>query len=151
MTIPKPPKKRAAKLEMEARRVRIFAWLQSGMPMDDIAQMENVSRDRLRRIVTETLSDRNADRSVDRRLLNEVRLEPALRLAAKAVVEGQLGGIDRLVKVIDRLDQLARAAPKPVYDENARAKLMAKINLNLRRIDDDAAKGGAAPGPSVSG
>jgi hypothetical protein len=81
----------------------------------------------VRHIIAEALKARRDDLPVDWRQLKEVRLAPALRLAARAIVEGKLEAIDRLARL--RPGPLAR-----VYDENARGKLLAKLNLNCSGI-----------------
>ena len=124
----KSPHKRATAAQMEVRQVRILGWLQAGMSNEEIAGLEGISRERVRQIVVRALQARQEDRSFDRALLAEVRLTPALRLAAKAVMEGKLEGVDRLIKVIDRIEKLQGPAPRRVYDDDARAKLLAKLS-----------------------
>jgi hypothetical protein len=121
---------------------------------EEIAGLEDISRERVRQIVVKALKERQADRTLDRGLLAEVRLGPALRLAAKAVVEGKLEGVDRLLKVIDRLEKLQGPTPRRVYDENARAKLLAKLSrpsssLEARRAGE-ATKASLEPTGSAS-
>jgi hypothetical protein len=128
MPAKKSPHKRATLAQMQVRQVRILGWLQAGLSHAEIAGLEGLSRDRVRNIVMQALKDRQEDGIYDRRLLAEVRLAPALRLAARAVNEGKLEGVDRMVRVIDRLEKLHTPAPRRVYDENARAKLLAKLS-----------------------
>jgi uncharacterized protein (DUF433 family) len=128
MSTPKSPHKRATAAQMEVRQIRILGWLQGGLSHEEIAGLEGISRERVRQIVVQALKEREEDRSIDRRLLAEVRLAPALRLAARAIVEGKLEGVDRLIKVIDRLEKLQGPAPRHHYDESARAKLLAKLS-----------------------
>ena len=124
----KSPRTRATAEQMRVRQYRILGWLQAGMSHAEIAGLEGVSRERVRQIVVRALKESREDRSFDRKWLAEVRLTPALRLAAKAVNEGKLEGVDRLIKVIDRLEKLQGVAPTRLYDENARAKLLAKLS-----------------------
>ena len=57
------------------------------------------------------------------------RLQPAMRLAGEAIAEGDVTAIAPLMKVLDRLDRYQRVAKAvQVYDDEARAKLMDKIN-----------------------
>jgi len=120
---------------MAVRRIRIMGWLQAGLSYDEIAGHEEISRERVRQIVVEALKDMDEDRSIDRRSLNEVRLAPALRLAARAIVEGKLEGVDRLIKVIDRLEKLQGPPARRVYDENARARLLAKLDRAAKNLE----------------
>jgi predicted transcriptional regulator len=130
----KPRATRAAGDRQAARRVRVMNWLKAGFSYEEIALHEGITRDWVRRIVKRAVKLREEDRPPDPRLMAELRLEPALRLAAKAIIENKLEGIDRLVKVIDRMQRYGRPHQKPVYDENARAKLMAKLNRNLGHL-----------------
>jgi len=63
------------------------------------------------------------------------RLEPALRLAARGVTKGDLSAIDRLLRVLDRLDKYS-AAPgaEETYDENGRERLLTKLNTMAQRM-----------------
>jgi hypothetical protein len=126
--------KRAAAHQIEARRIRILGWVQSGMSFGEIAALEDLSRERVRQIVAEGLKHRDEDRDLDPRKLTEVRLEPALRLAAQRVNEGHLQGVDRLLRVIAAMEKYGPTKKKPIYDENARARLLAKLNLNLQKL-----------------
>ena len=62
------------------------------------------------------------------------RLEPALQLAAGAVAEGDLAAIDRLLRVLDRLDRYS-AVEGAVVSEYAgsREKLLTKLNMMVER------------------
>jgi len=125
-----PPRKRASAAQMEVRRFRVLGWLQAGLSYDEIAGQEGISRRRVREVVGEALKRWEEDQIVDRNVLNEVRMAPALRLAARAIVEGKLEGVDRLIKVIDRLDKSRKPTLHRGYDENARARLLAKLSIN---------------------
>ena len=63
------------------------------------------------------------------------RLEPALRLAADAVAEGDLSAIDRLLRVLDRLDRYS-AVEGAATSEYAvsREKLLTKLNTMAKRM-----------------
>jgi hypothetical protein len=135
MSLPKSPDKRATRAQMEVRRLRVFDRLQSGWTHEAIAAFEGLSRERLRQIIAEVMKAREEDR-IDQRLLAEARLEPALRLAGKAIIEGKREGVDRLCKLVSLGLKLNVQAKRPVYDENARAKLMAKLNMGYQRMLD---------------
>jgi hypothetical protein len=150
MSTPKPARKRASAEQMAVRKIRVVQWLQAGLAYDEIAGLEQISRKRVRQIVVEALKAKEADLPQDRRRLNELRLTPALRLAARAINEGKLEGIDRLIKVIDRLDKCAPPAARRVHDENARRTRIAKLSLHLDRLQGPTTRqsGNAPEGPS---
>jgi hypothetical protein len=124
---------------MMLRRKRIFARLREGMAYDEIAALEGVTTERIRQIVAEVLQKRAVDSGADHAKLQLDRLAPALQIAAEAVAAGDVSAISPYLKVIDRLDRYrAVAGAHQVYDDEARKKLMDKINrLAENLIDKD--------------
>ncbi|MFZ1964921.1 MAG: helix-turn-helix domain-containing protein [Roseiarcus sp.] len=129
------PGARATARDRETRRVRILALVQAGWPYAEIGRQEGLSRERVRQIVAQALGEGEGDSKLEHALVQIARLEPALRLAARGVADGDLRAIDRLLKVLDRLDKYSavEAAGAP-YDENARERLLAKLNSMAERI-----------------
>ena len=82
---------------------RIFARLQEGASYRDIAAEEGVSRERLRQIVRAATA--RGKSPPDHKTMQFARLEPALRLAARGVAEGDVKAIPLLIKLVDRLDR----------------------------------------------
>ena len=114
---------------MMLRRKRIFAGLRDGLRYDEIAAQEGVTTERIRQIVTEVLKNRAVDSEADHAKLQLDRLVPALQIAAEAVASGDVRAIPSYLKVLDRLDRYqATAITHEVYDDEARKKLMEKIN-----------------------
>jgi hypothetical protein len=114
---------------MMLRRKRIFARMREGMAYDEIAALEGVTTERIRQIVAEVLQKRAVDSGADHAKLQLDRLAPALQVAAEAVAAGDVTAIAAYLKVIDRLDRYqAVAGAHQVYDDEARKKLMDKIN-----------------------
>ena len=134
MSLSRSPRKRATRAEKDIRQIRIHNWLQAGFSIDEIARQERITRKWTRDLIARMLKERSQDAVAAPGALDEIRLEAALRLAAKAIIENKLEGIDRLIKVIDRLQKLRGAAKKPPYDSDARARLLAKLNLNVQRV-----------------
>ena len=67
---------------------------------------------RIRQIIRETLGKRVVDAPTDHAMLELMRLEPALRLAAEAVVSGDLKAVRYYLKLLNQLGrQPAAAAP----------------------------------------
>jgi Sigma-70, region 4 len=112
-----------------ARRKRIFARLREGASYDEIAAEEGVSRERIRQIVTEVLQKRAVDSGADHAKLQLDRLTPAMQLGAEAIAAGDVSAITPYLKVLDRLDRYQSvASANQVYDDEARKKLLDKIN-----------------------
>jgi DNA-binding CsgD family transcriptional regulator len=111
------------------RRKRIFARLREGSSYEEIAAEEGVSRERIRQIVSEVLQKRSVDSGADHAKLQLDRLLPAMQLAAEAIAAGDVVAITPYLKVLDRLDRYQSVAgAHQVYDDEARKKLMDKIN-----------------------
>jgi hypothetical protein len=127
--------------------MRIFARLQEGWSYDEIGREEGVSGERIRQIVKQSLEKREVDANRDHALLQIARLGPALRLAASEVAKGEVAAIAPLMRVLERLDKYQGAGASPAhsaYDENARERLLTKLNamaerIRARRKDSDAA------------
>ena len=114
---------------MMLRRKRIFAGLREGLRYDEIAAEEGVTTERIRQIVAEVLKNRSVDSGADHAKLQLDRLVPALQIAAEAVASGDVRAIPSYLKVLDRLDRYqATAVTHQVYDDEARKKLLDKIN-----------------------
>jgi hypothetical protein len=108
----------------ELRRARIFTRLREGLPYAEIAREEGLTSRRVRQIVSETLQKRIVDPPTDHAML---RLEPALRLAAEAVVGVDIKAIRYYLKLLDQLDCYQPAAAPQAYDGEARERLYAKL------------------------
>jgi hypothetical protein len=104
------PKPRVTAHDRALRQMRIFARMQEGWSYDAIAQDERLSRERVRQIVAETPALREIDAVRDHTRSQIARLDPALRLAAGKVAEGDLRAIDRLLKGLARLDKYQGAS-----------------------------------------
>jgi hypothetical protein len=121
--------------EREQRRIRILAMVQAGFSYEAIARDENLSRERVRQIVAQSLREPDGGTRLDHARVQLARLEPALRLAARGVADGELRAIDRLLRVLDRLDKYGAVAEAPEpYEESARERLLTKLNQMAERI-----------------
>ena len=88
-----------------------------------------MTAERIRQIVREALEKRLLDEETDHAKLQLARLQPAMRIAGEAVADGHINAINPLLKVLDRLDRYQRTAKvSQVYDDEARKKLMDKLN-----------------------
>jgi hypothetical protein len=114
---------------MMFRRRRIFASLREGFTYDEIAADEGVSPSRIRQIVSKELQQRGVDSGAEHAKLQLDRLAPAIQLAAEAIAAGHISAITPYLKALDRLDRYQTvASAHQVYDDEARKKLMDKIN-----------------------
>jgi hypothetical protein len=125
---------------MMFRRRRIFARLREGFTYEEIANEEGLSLSRIRQIVSQELQQRSVDSGADHAKLQLERLASVVQLAAEAVAAGDVTAITPYLKVLDRLDRYQTvASANQVYDDEARKKLMDKINrlANNLGIDKD--------------
>jgi uncharacterized protein (DUF433 family) len=131
-----PLKSRRTARDRLVRRRRIMDRLREGRSYEEIAEAEGLSRERIRQIVVEALKQRQVDAQQEHAQLQMLRLAPALRLAARGVAEGDRKAIAELIRVLDRLDkyQAAGAAAGSAYDEEARERLLNKLNAMARRM-----------------
>jgi DNA-directed RNA polymerase specialized sigma24 family protein len=114
---------------MMFRRRRVFARLREGFTYDEIAAEEGVSSARVRQIVSGELQKRAVDSGADHAKLQLDRLAPAVQLGAEAIAAGDISAINPYLKALDRLDRYQSVAgAHQVYDDEARQKLLAKIN-----------------------
>jgi hypothetical protein len=138
----RPRRRRLSGHALTFRRRRIFGRLRDGFTFDEIALEEGVSTARVRQIVTEVLSQREVDSASDHAKLQLDRLAPALQLGAEAIASGDVSAIMPYLRAIDRLDRYQTAAEaNVVYDDEARRKLMEKVNrlvANLTAEDERA-------------
>jgi hypothetical protein len=139
-----PTKRRNRRMndqDREARRRRIFALLQEGLPYEAIADEVCLSSERVRQIVAESLERRAAAPKVGNLHLQIARLEPALRLTAARVAAGELRAVDRLLRVLERMEKLEGVAARTLKDdENDAAKFDAKLDELARRHDEQKAR-----------
>src|SRR5271166_5262092 len=130
---------------MILRRRRIFARLREGFSYEDIAQEEGVTSERIRQIVSEVLQKRSVDSGADHAKLQLDRLAPVMQLAAEAVAAGDVTAIAPYLKVLDRLDRYQTVAgANQAYDDEARKKLLDKINRVAANLGIDEVMAAAA-------
>jgi hypothetical protein len=88
-----------------------------------------VSPSRIRQIVSKELQQRAVDSGAEHAKLQLDRLAPAVQLAAEGIAAGDISAITPYLKALDRLDRYQTvASANQVYDDEARKKLMDKIN-----------------------
>ena len=119
------------------RDERILERVRGGWLYEDIAREERLSLHRVRAIVSRAIKQRQADPSGEHAHLQRTRLAPALRLAAEAIAAGDLRAIDRMLRLLDRLDRYngAAVAQGKNNDETLR-KLMERMNRAARPYEE---------------
>ena len=129
---------RARQAAPARRGPQILVALVAGAGVDAIAEKEGLSRKRVEKILRDELRRRWVAPAEDYARLQIVRLEAmSAKLAAKAE-KGDLPAIDRMLKILDRLDRyhgFSRLTPATADQyENAHERLMAKINNAAARF-----------------
>ena len=120
------------------RRRRVFVKLREGFTYDEIAAEEGVSSSRIRQIVSEELKQREVDSGTEHAKLQLERLAPAIQLAAEGIAAGDVSAIMPYLRALDRLDRYQTvASANQVYDDEARKKLLAKINRVAENLGID--------------
>jgi hypothetical protein len=118
--------------ELDIRRDRIFARLLEGQTYGQIAVSEAVTPRRIRQIVQDALAEDGVDPKTDFVFVQIARLEGALRLVEQKMAEGKLNAVDRLVKVLERLDRYHQQSVNPSSgrrrDEWLSAEMLAKLD-----------------------
>jgi hypothetical protein len=141
------PAASSSAIEREVRRHRIMGRVLLGWSYESIAEAEDLRPARVRQIVGQTLALREIDPAGAHARLQTTRLDASLRLAAEKVEDGDLAGIERLLRVLDRLDRYrnAAAAPAPLdEEEESTAEFDAGFDDLLRRAAEDKARAAAA-------
>ncbi len=134
------------------RRGRIFARLREGWAYDEIAAHERLTAERVRQIVRQALAKRIVDEGAEHAKLQLARLQPAMRLAGEAIAEGEVTAIAPLMKAPGWLDRYQRAAKAvQVCDDEARRKLMDKINRVAANLEIDKERVAARAAQAAAG
>jgi hypothetical protein len=151
-----PLKLRRTARDRLARRERIMERVREGRSYEEIAEAEGLSRELIRQIVVEALSQRQVDAQRDHAQLQTLRLAPALRLAAREVAEGDRRAIGELIRVLDRLDKYQAVGGAFAAEESgARERLLNKLNTMAERMiakrarDAEAAAGSGGRGAKL--
>ena len=142
------PKPRRTARDREIRRRRIFALKRRGWTNDEIAEAENLSSERIRQILQDSLDKRWVDPNDDHLRMQIARLDPSLRLAADKVDAGDLKGIDRLLRVMERLDRYHHSGAPTWRERDQMAEAfdakLADLVMRRKRADAEAAEKAAA-------
>lgn len=136
-----PPTVASARVRKTAparRGPQILVALVAGESVDAIAEKEGLSRKRVEIMLRDELRRRWIAPAEDYGRLQIARLEAmSARLAASAE-NGELPAVDRMLKILDRLDRyhgFSKLTPTPSsYDAGARERLLTKLNTMATRM-----------------
>jgi hypothetical protein len=145
---PPPPSARSG-----GKSAGIPSWsAQRGWSYDLIAGAENLTPRRIRQIVRQSLRLRQIDPAGAHVRLQTARLDASLRLAADRIEDGELGAIDRLLRVLDRLDRYQTRAAAPAFDEAAEgaARFDARLDDLVATAAADKARAAARGGRTAA-
>jgi hypothetical protein len=120
------------------RAQRILASLIAGAGVDEIGAAERLTRKRTESILHDKLHNRWVAPAEDFSRLQIARLEQMILKLLGRLQNGDLGAIDRALKIVDRLDRYhgftkGRLVPER-YGEEERARLMKKLNDVAARL-----------------
>ncbi|HZZ61069.1 MAG TPA: hypothetical protein VFE63_07835 [Roseiarcus sp.] len=124
-----------------SRAKRIIAALIEGADLDAVAAQERLPAEEVQAILHEELSQRWVAPVADFAKIQIARLENLCLHVMDRVDSGELGAIDRAVKIVDRLDRyhgFHRASPAiERYEDDERQKLLDKLNAVAARLHDE--------------
>ena len=129
---------RARTAALARRGANIVAARIAGQSVEAIAETEGVTRKRVETLLRDELRRRWVAPAADHARLQIVRLEAMAATLAPLAAAGETSAIDRMLKIIDRLDRyhglgkLAPANEEP--DEGSRQRLLAKLNMMAERM-----------------
>jgi len=117
---------------------KVLGALVTGASVEDIAKAERLAPKRVEKLLRDELQRRWLAPAQDYARLQIARLEPIYAKLKTLAEEGDLRAIDKLLRVLDRLDRYhgfgKRTASPRGYDENARQRLLAKLSRPSERL-----------------
>ena len=96
---------RAARQAKARRERRIIELLNRGVPVAEIAELEDVGEKHMRALVREALARRMPEPPAQFAAMQPSRLEEALRMSFDAMSGANLRAVDRVVKIVRELDR----------------------------------------------
>jgi hypothetical protein len=120
------------------RGPQILLALVSGQSVEAIADREGLTRKRVEKLLRDELRRRWVAPAEDYARLQIARLEAMAAKLAPHAEDGELPAIDRMLKILDRLDRYhgfsKGAAAKPEPEVGGRERLLAKLNAMAARM-----------------
>jgi len=129
---------RARKPAPARHGAKIVAALISGQSVEAIADSGNLTRKRVETLLRNELRRRRVASAADHARLQIARLEAMAATLAPKAATGETAAIDRMLKVLDRLDRyhgFSKVAPAidPPH-EGGRERLLARLNRMAERM-----------------
>lgn len=132
-----PVEEPARKRARVARGPAVLAAMINGVSLEQIAKSEELSPKRVETMLRDELRKRWVAPAQDYARLQIARLEPLAGQLKEKSKGGHLPSIDRLLKVLDRLDRyhgfMKLAALSPPSREDVREKLTVKLGKLARK------------------
>src|SRR5271157_2100215 len=127
--------RRAARQAKARRERRIVDLLNRGVSVAEIAAREEVTEKRMRSVVSEILARRMPEPPAEFLALQVSRLNEALLVAYSAMSGGNLGAVDRVVKIVRELDRYHgfSAADRRSHSRRIEAKAAGPLALAADR------------------
>ena len=121
---------------------KIVAALVAGQSVEAIADSEGLTRKRVETLLRDELRRRWVAPAADHARLQIVRLEAMAATLAPTAIAGETAAIDRMLKIIDRLDRYHgfKARPGERRARGRRARAAARQAQHDGRADDRGAK-----------
>ena len=128
---------RARKVAPARRGRQVLAALIAGRSVEAIAEQERMTRKRVETLLRRELQRRRVAPAGEHARVQIARLEAMATTLAPSAEAGELPAIDRMLKILDRLDRyhfgkLAATAAPP--EAGARERLLAKLNTMAERM-----------------
>jgi len=136
-----PQEEPARKPARASRGPAVLAAMINGVPLADIAKAEQTTPKHVERLLRNQLRKRWIAPAQDYARLQIVRLEAIAAQLKNKTIDGDLPTIDRLLKILDRLDRYhgftRLAALATPAREDVRPKLIAKLGQGARESARD--------------
>jgi len=126
------PRRRITRLGREARTKRIFERLRDGWASRDVARAENLTARHVRQIVADEIKAREAANGLTHAHMQVDRMGFAIRVAARAMSEGDIRAIGPFIKAAGALDGY-HAMVRELTSEDMR-DLRAADSLTMREF-----------------
>ena len=135
----------ASARDRDLRRIRILALVQAGWSYAAIGREEAIWRERAPQIVAQAFEAGESETKLVHARVQIARIEPALRLAARAVADGEHSAIARLLRASGRLNRYAAIDAADAADRGGgRKRRLAKLSAMAENLEQRRERHGEA-------